>query len=115
MPSHMVPFKLHVSADEVQELRQRKTQLDQKCEDILRETRTLEDHMDEQKKQHRDMLRRKPRDYLQTPNGAGRQNDFNKYMRELQSERMHWFNRLQNVNEELSSVVARLRDIGIMV
>lgn len=112
--SAIVPFVLLVSAEDIKELWIRKTELRGRCEYILRKYRVVELQMDIEKKKFLDMINVYPPEYLRSDSGHGYVDRFNQWMKGLEDERKNWLEQLQDVNRELTSTVARLRDAGIM-
>jgi hypothetical protein len=104
---------MQVSPGEIEELLARKLDLDERCEYILRQTRSLEGLM-EVEEEFVKALKRSHHGYLQNEHAQACQQRFEQYIKRLHDARMSWLEQLQDVNEELTSTVSRLRDVGIL-
>lgn len=113
MPTYRVPIKLHVSSAEIRELRALRSDLDSRRRSSLLEIEALDDHIEDEKREYNINLRRNPANYLQTRQGQACERRFSKYMTELREEKAGWLQKLQDINEELSSVTCRLQDAGV--
>lgn len=104
---------MQLGPGEIEELLTQKLDLDERCEYILRQTRSLEALM-EVEEEFLEGLERSHGGWLRNEYTQACQQRFEHYIQRLRDARIRWLDQLQDVNEKLTSTVSRLRAVGIL-